>query len=145
MGKIGNLDPKMIFDAETCMESGFLWDETEKRCMPKIRWKDINEDIVYMSPSSFLARVPHPAIEGIPALIGLEEETTRIKKGEKPKYYAKSSIDYIKRQIEKRKKLEPLYLDYTQMWYGFPTHEGRHRAFVAISLGEKEVPVKVIK
>jgi hypothetical protein len=90
-------------------------------------------ELAWMSPDEFLAKVPHPITPTIPALLDLREE-----------FFSKTSLDYIRKQIMKGEKLPPLLLDYSRMWFGWPTHEGRHRAFVAKTLGIEKVPVLIV-
>jgi hypothetical protein len=90
-------------------------------------------ELVWMSPDEFLAKVPHPITTTIPALVDLREE-----------FFSKTSLNYIRKQIMKGEKLPPLLLDYSRMWFGWPTHEGRHRAFVAKTLGIEKVPVLIV-
>jgi len=94
------------------------------QCIAELEW---------MSPNEFLSKVPHPATTLIPA--SLAEE----------KYFDKGSIKYITESILSGKKLDPLILDYSDMYHGYPTHEGRHRAYVAKKLGIKKLPVLVIR
>jgi hypothetical protein len=44
-------------------------------------------------------------------------------------------------KVKRGEELDPPMLDYTQMFRGFPSHEGRHTAFVAHKLGEAKMPV----
>ena len=90
-------------------------------------------ELVWMSPDEFLAKVPHPVTPTIPALLDLREE-----------FFSKTSLNYIRKQIMKKEKLPPLLLDYSRIWFGWPTHEGRHRAFVAKTLGIEKVPVLIV-
>jgi hypothetical protein len=89
--------------------------------------------LVWMPPSEFLAKVPHPITTAVPAIADLRE-----------KFFSKTSLGYIRKQIMMKKKLPPLILDYSFMWFGYPSHEGRHRAFVAKALGIGKVPVLII-
>lgn len=98
-----------------------------------------NAELVWMSPNEFLSEVPHPSgvtMYGkiVPAIIDLDE-----------KHFTKSSIKKIEEKIDRGQKLEPLMLDYTNIYYGYPSHEGRHRAFVAKKRGIEKVPVIVVK
>jgi len=87
----------------------------------------------WMPPREFLAKVPHPATTAVPAIADLRE-----------KFFSKTSLGYIRKKIMKEEKLPPLVLDYSLMWFGYPSHEGRHRAFVAKALGIEKIPVLII-
>jgi hypothetical protein len=91
-------------------------------------------ELVWMTPNEFLSKVPHPLTALVSALSDLREE-----------YFNKGSLWYILEAITSERKLEPLVLDYTSMWFGYPSHEGRHRAFVAKKLGMEKVPVLVVR
>lgn len=60
------------------------------------------------------------------------------------KYY-KPSIEYFRKELGEGKEVEMPYLDYTRMFRGYPTHEGRHRAKSAEELGKKKISVWVRK
>jgi hypothetical protein len=91
-------------------------------------------ELVWMSPEDFLSKVPHPATERLPAILDLKE-----------KWFSPSSLNWLRNAMMTSVKLEPLYLDYTKMFRGWPSHEGRHRAWVARSLGINKIPVIVVK
>jgi hypothetical protein len=109
--------------------------------MKRILWNrevklDKNEKIVYMSPTKFLSQTP--SVRGY-------------KKGEpippasknKASDFTKSSLHFIKEQINKKEKVDVPSLDYSNMYYGYPTHEGRHRAQVARMMHKRRIPVIV--
>jgi hypothetical protein len=108
--------------------------------MLPIKWKtptcpkDVECKVVEMSPLDFLAKVPSPCREGYTALEDLNL----------PDCWSQTSINYIMDQVKKGTELEPPILDYTRMFRGFPTHEGRHHAYVAYKLGYDRIPVLVI-
>ena len=89
--------------------------------------------LVWMTPDEFLTKVPHPATEIIPAIVDL-----------RAKWFSESSLGYLRKAFLEKVKLEPLILDYTKMFRGWPSHEGRHRAYVAKTYGIEKVPVLVI-
>jgi len=104
-----------------------------------IKWKIPNCEtvpcrIVEMSPLQFLSKVPSPCREGKTAKEDLNLEGC----------WTESSIRYIEKEITENKPLEAPILDYTKPFRGFPSHEGRHRAYVAYRLGVKKIPVMVI-
>jgi len=96
-------------------------------------WPDKDTRLVWMRPEEFLSKVPHPAFPGISAVLDLEHG------------WSESSIEHITEAIINKKKLPPLFLDYTRMIHGWPEHEGRHRALVSLRLGIKKVPVIIVK
>jgi hypothetical protein len=112
----------------------YMLDQEEAEGLKRY-FKDLGKkvELVWMSPEEFLAKVPHPITTTIPALLDLREE-----------FFSKTSLNYIRKQIMKKEKLPPLLLDYSRMWFGWPTHEGRHRAFVAKTLGIEKVPVLIV-
>jgi hypothetical protein len=108
--------------------------------MPQIKWKtptcpkNVECKVVEMSPLDFLSKVPSPCREGHTALEDLNL----------PGCWSQTSVNYIMDQVRKGMELEPPMLDYTRMFRGFPTHEGRHHAYVAYKLGYGRIPVLVI-
>jgi hypothetical protein len=91
-------------------------------------------ELVWMSPDEFLSRVPHLLTPLVSSLFDLREE-----------FFSKTSLGYIRKALLSNAKMEPLMLDYTYMVAGWPSHEGRHRAYVAKTYGIKKVPVLVIR
>jgi len=89
--------------------------------------------LVWMTPDEFLARVPHRATTAISQLADLRAE-----------WFDKTSLGYLRKAFLQQLKLPPLMLDYSRMWFGWPTHEGRHRAYLAKMYGIEKVPVLVI-
>ena len=89
--------------------------------------------IIYMSPTEFLSKVPSTFDEEI------------IASQQPEKYYNKSSINFIEGEIARGDKIDIPFLDYTRMFRGYPSHEGRHRTFIAKKLGIKKIPVMVVK
>ena len=87
----------------------------------------------WMSPTRFLASVPHPLTTELSAYWSSEKD------------YDRSSLKRVALAYLKGKEMEPLLLDYADIWHGYPTHEGRHRAFVAKELGVEEIPVVVVE
>jgi len=90
-------------------------------------------EYVWMSPLRFLDKVPHPATTLASARFYLG-----------PEYFDKGSVADITARIKAGKPLDPLLLDYTDIYHGWPTHEGRHRAYVAYKLGIDRVPVIIV-
>ena len=81
--------------------------------------------IVYMSPEKYM------------------EESAKIQKSPIEEQYQRVSPIYVKRYKERSLKGEKMpipYLDYSRK-----EQEGRHRAVVSKELGEKEIPVVVVK
>lgn len=89
--------------------------------------------IVYMSPEEYLRKVP--------SLVDERLSASRMP----DKYYVKSSLDYIKKQIERGEEVELPWVDYKRKFRGNPDHDGRHRAKVAKDMGIKLIPVMVIR
>jgi len=87
--------------------------------------------IVYMSPDEFLRKTPRIDTHLSAAIT------------QKEKDYDKGSLESIRRGIAQGKSIDIPSLDYSRMWYGWPSHEGRHRAFVAKEMGTKTIPVLV--
>jgi len=105
-----------------------------------IKWRkpvcprDVECKIVEMSPLEFLSRVPSPCREGVTADKDVDLKGC----------FSESSVRYIMSQIERGEELDVPLLDYSRMFRGFPTHEGRHRAFVAYKMGIEKIPVLVL-
>lgn len=104
-----------------------------------IRWAEqraksrgTNGRLVMMSPDEFLRRSPSMVTAAAPASLQRKE------------HYSKSSLDYIRNVIRQGKPVEVPFLDYTDMRAGWPTHDGRHRAFIAKEMHIPRVPVYVI-
>lgn len=91
--------------------------------------------VVYMSPLEFLEKVPSPCREGRPASWDLDMKNC----------WTENSLKAIKRRMARNLELDMPYLDYENVFRGFPTHEGRHTARVAYELGMEEIPVLVVK
>jgi len=88
--------------------------------------------IVWMSPDEFLSSVPAHGVPGS-AINMLEWD------------FDSGSLKNLRKRIDEGKSMDILYLDYTRMFAGYPSHEGRHRAFLAKKMGIKEVPVMIVK
>ena len=135
-----------------CKEVGGRYNESTKECLierervdyplntkeaeliiKRYESKGEKAKLEWMSPTRFLASVPHPHTTELPAYWSSEKD------------YDKSSLKRVALAYLKGREMEPLLLDYTAMWYGYPTHEGRHRAFVAKELGVEEIPVVVVE
>ena len=106
----------------------------------KMKWdlKNIPKkaELVEMSPMEYLSKTPSPcAIPGHTADMDIDVKDC----------FSKSSLDYLEKKAERGEPFDPLMLDYQRTWFGRPGHEGRHRALVALRLGEKTVPVVVYK
>jgi hypothetical protein len=103
----------------------------------KPKWRKVappvGAKIVEMSPVDFLSKVPSPCGEGRTAFEDLAREEC----------WSKSSVNFIMGKVERGEELEPPMLDYTRMFRGFPSHEGRHTAYVAYKLGVERMPVIV--
>jgi len=112
------------------MEYPLDWEEVERL---KKHYGERGE-LVWMSPDEFLSKVPHPATALVPAIFDL-----------RAKWFSETSIGSIRKAIMKNIKMGPLMLDYTAMIEGYPSHEGRHRAYVSKMYGIENVPVFVIK
>jgi hypothetical protein len=103
----------------------------------EVRWKPVSCpagvvcEVTEMSPSEFLSKVPSPCREGATALHDIHATDC----------WSQSSIDAIMEKVKRGEELDPPMLDYTQMFRGFPSHEGRHTAFVAHKLGVAKMPV----
>jgi hypothetical protein len=103
----------------------------------EVKWKPVSCpagavcEVTEMSPSEFLSKVPSPCREGATALHDIHA----------PDCWSQSSIDAIMEKVKRGEELDPPMLDYTQMFRGFPSHEGRHTAFVAYKLGVAKIPV----
>ena len=93
-------------------------------------------EIVEMSPRRFLSKIPSPcAIPGHSAAMDIDVKDC----------FSKSSIDYIREKVKQGETFDPPMLDFERPFMGWPSHEGRHTAFVALKLGEKKIPVMVFK
>lgn len=94
------------------------------------------KQIVFMSPDKVLRNMPHPASLKLGSAATAEE-----------KFFDKGSIKYLTKKYKSTKKIPKghVFLDYSRMYYGYPTHEGRHTAYVARKLKIKKIPVEVIK
>jgi hypothetical protein len=102
----------------------------------KLRHGEKSVALKWMTPRGFLMECPHPAMPKHPAALGLYQ---------KGKGFSQSSIKFLKKSMKKGTKTAPLYLNFKQRFRGYPSHEGRHRAFVSTLLGFKKVPVIVVK
>jgi len=91
-------------------------------------------ELVWMTPQEFLSKVPHPATPLVSALFDLRR-----------KWFDKTSLGYIRKAVLSESKLPPLILDYTHMVGRWPSHEGRHRTYIALTHGIERVPVLVVK
>jgi len=89
--------------------------------------------IVWMSPDEFLSNCPAVGTTSRSAKDMLEWD------------YDSGSLNALRKRIENGQKMEILFLDYSRMWHGFPSHEGRHRAFIAKQMGIEKIPVTVVK
>lgn len=114
-----------------------LDEEAAKRLLAnfahRYRREHVKVDLVWMAPTQFLGECVSPVSTAISA-----RRTPR-------QYFSESSIKYLSEQILSTRKLDPLYLDYANMYFGWPSHEGRHRAIVAEILKIPTVPVIVVK
>lgn len=109
----------------------------------KMRELADDECLEWMKPRRYLTEIPHPVFgDGLP---GMEKipASFQLEKHQGEKYFNKGSIEYLTDKIKKGEDVGPLFLDYSQMFRGWPTHEGRHRAVVAWRLGIGKVPVIV--
>ena len=115
------------------MENPLDWEEVE-RMKKSYADKGLKAELVWMTPDEFLSKVPHPATPLVPAIFDL-----------RAKWFSETSIGSIRRAIIKNIKLPPLMLDYSIMVDGYPSHEGRHRAYVSKTYGIEKVPVLIIR
>ena len=90
--------------------------------------------IVEMSPLEFLSKVPSPYRTGKTAREDINLSGC----------WSQNSIKSITTRIQQNLPIHPPILDYRNIFYGFPTHEGRHTAYVANKLGAKKIPVIII-
>jgi hypothetical protein len=90
-------------------------------------------ELVWMTPDEFLSKVPHILTPLVSSLFDLRDE-----------FFSKTSLGYIRKAFMSKMKMEPLLLDYTITVAGWPSHEGRHRAYVAKTYGIERVPVLVV-
>lgn len=111
-----------------------LDEESLKRYLERFKHLGKKAELVWMTPDEFLSKVPHPVTDRVPALYDLRE-----------KFFSKTSIGFLRKAMMERAKLSPLLLNYADMWFGWPGHEGRHRAFVSKMLEIQKVPVLVVK
>jgi len=115
------------------MEYPLDLEETE-RMKKYFLHKGLKVELIWMFPDEFLSKVPHPLTTMVPAIFDLRE-----------KFFSATSLGSIRKAILNRTKMEPLWLDYSRMYMGYPAHEGRHRAYVSKMYGIEKVPVLVIK
>ena len=93
----------------------------------KIFGKQANTQLVKMTPEEYIATCID--ILGNTSEDDLNDE------------YVKARVDDLRRQMGRRKKLSPIYLDLRK---DMLTQEGRHRMLALKQLGAKELPVLVI-
>ena len=108
--------------------------------IPKLRE---DEKLEWMTPADFLSKVPHPCTTRFSALVGARASIKRMERGKESVCWDIGSYNYIKSRILNGEPIDALRLDYKRMWYGWPTHEGRHRALVCLALDVDKVPVVV--
>ena len=89
--------------------------------------------IVWMTPNEFLSNCPAVGTVSRSADTMLEWD------------YDSGSLKYLREKIQRGESMDIPFLDYNKMVYGYPSHEGRHRAFVAKQIGIKKVPVLIVK
>ncbi len=100
--------------------------------IPKKTYK--GERIVDMAPLDFLSKVPSPCREGVSAKRDINRKGC----------FSKSSITFITNKVKEGEMLDIPFLDFERPFRGFPSHEGRHTALVAETMGVKEIPVLVL-
>ena len=113
------------------MEYPLDWEETD-RMLRRFSSSLEKAELVWMSPREFLSKVPHPR-GSFPAVLNLEEGFDR------------GSLELVEKAYRTGRPMEPLLLDYVNFFRGYPSHEGRHRALVALRLGVERVPVVVVR
>ena len=92
------------------------------------------EKILNMSPTEFLSAVPSPCREGVTALSDIKRKSC----------FSQSSIKYLSNKVKEGGSLDIPFLDYERPFRGFPSHEGRHTALVALRMNVEKIPVLVI-
>jgi hypothetical protein len=109
------------------------WDIRDAQRLIDEQPKDLRAraKIVYMSPDDFLNKTPRIDTHLAPASTHIEQD------------YDQGSLASIREGIARGAQIDIPSLDYSRMWYGWPSHEGRHRAFVAKQMGVKTIPVLV--
>jgi len=135
----GDVTDAMAFVKDWIEREGWKVEGGDKN-MSEVKWKKAVCpkgaicEVVEMSPLDFLSKVPSPCREGRTALEDLKFKDC----------WSGSSIRYIWERIGRGEELDPPFIDYNRMFRGFPTHEGRHRAFVAYKMGVEKIPVLVL-
>jgi hypothetical protein len=110
---------------------------TNEKIKWNIPWKlRPGEKIVYMTPIEFLSKVPEPIPTRDPPRTAADVVT-------RDESWNKRSIQKISNNIRRGTEIDMPYLDYERPFRGFPSHEGRHRAYVAYKMGIREIPVIV--
>lgn len=89
--------------------------------------------IKFISPFTFLNNTPHKRTRLLPASMMKEED------------FNQSSLKYLREQVAQGKPLNIPYLGFKNMDGAFPSHEGRHRSFLAQELGIDKIPVMIEK
>ncbi|MCL6579777.1 MAG: hypothetical protein K6T73_10455 [Candidatus Bathyarchaeota archaeon] len=114
------------------MEYPLDWRDVERK---KKYYEDRgkNVELVWMTPAEFLSKVPHISTPLVSSLFDLREE-----------FFSKTSLGYIRKAFLSKMKMEPLLLDYTALVDGWPSHEGRHRAYIAKTYNIEKIPVLVV-
>ena len=92
------------------------------------------EKILNMSPTKFLSAVPSPCREYVTALSDIKRKSC----------FSQSSIKYLSNEVKEGRSLDIPFLDYERPFRGFPSHEGRHTALVALRMNMEKIPVLVI-
>ena len=94
--------------------------------------RDPNSKIVLMTPDEYLSETPSTYDE------------KRSAKGQPEEYWNQGSLNYLKTKVDKGEVFETPFLDYSNKFRGWASHEGRHRAFLAKKMGVKKIPVIII-
>lgn len=96
--------------------------------MKKVKW---------MEPDEILKKMPHP--------ISLQHPRGPSAFTAAEKDFCQSSLEHLEKKFSKTKMIPEGYvmLHFDNMIEGFPTHEGRHTAYVAKKLGIKKIPVDI--
>ena len=96
--------------------------------MKKVKW---------MKPDEILKKMPHP--------ISLQHPRGPSAFTASEKDFCQSSLEHLEKKFSKTKTIPEghVMLHFDNMIEGFPTHEGRHTAYVAKKLKIQKIPVDI--